>query len=406
MGRENFTSSRRAFLGASLTAALGLLVDEVSSVALYSGLYGREPVDCPPGPLRGGVRIGTVGLDGLEAPPVPLHKTVGSGLDARLFTDLSTLTPDTLITPNERFFIRTTRPRAARDTARWKIEVGGLVDRPFALSIDEVAATAKAVGTHLIECAGNARGGRFGLISAAAWTGVPFANILDRAAPAAGASHVAVIGVDDAAASATSVPGASWVFPVQQLTEAGAFLATGMNGHPLPADHGAPVRLVVPGWYGCACIKWVNALAFVDDREAATDQMKEFASRTHQRGMPALARDYEPATIDFAAMPVRVERWRVDARTLYNIVGVAWGGDAPAPSLMIRFNPRERFVAVNGCPPLPPAPLRGTWALWNHVWEPAEPGRYQIVLKAADPRVRTRRLDLYFYTRTVRIDQV
>ena len=103
-----------------------------------------------------------------------------------------------------------------------------------------------------------------------------------------------------------------------------------MNDGDLPPEHGAPVRLIVPNWYGCSCIKWVSRIDLVGDEEPATSQMREFAARTHQRGMPALARDYEPAVIDLAALPVRVERWRVDDRLVYRVVGIRWGGTAAA----------------------------------------------------------------------------
>ena len=137
----------------------------------------------------------------------------------------------------------------------------------------------------------------------------------------------------------TSVPGASWIFSRDDLQR--ALLALRMNGAPLPRDHGFPVRLIVPGWYGCACIKWVNRIELVPDDAPATSQMREFASRTHQpfdasrrAGSPtaagpgppqALARDYLPAVIDTAAMPVRVEKWVASGHVFYRIVGITWG---------------------------------------------------------------------------------
>jgi hypothetical protein len=203
--------------------------------------------------------------------------------------------------------------------------------------------------------------------------------------------------------SRTSVPGASWIFSRDDLERAGAFLATHMNGAPLPRDHGFPVRLIVPGWYGCACIKWVDEIAFVPDTAEATTQMREYAARTHQRGQPALARDFAPATIDVAAMPVRVEKWAVDGRLEYRVVGIMWGGDKPTNALQIRFRPDEPFVPVTDCP-LPETTR--TWTLWSHAWRPAARRTYQIVLRVDDPSIRTRRLDLFFYVREVRIDEV
>ena len=117
-----------------------------------------------------------------------------------------------------------------------------------------------------------------------------------------------------------------------------------MNGAPLTRDHGFPVRLIVPGWYGCSCIKWVDRIDLVPDDAPATTQMQEFAARTHQdiataagRRTPPLARDFIPAVIDTAAMPVRVEKWIVDGRLAYRITGIIWGGSKPTNALSIRF---------------------------------------------------------------------
>ncbi len=122
-----------------------------------------------------------------------------------------------------------------------------------------------------------------------------------------------------------------------------------MNGQPLTPDHGAPVRLVVPGWYGCAWIKWVNEIRWVTDDEPATSQMREFAGRTHQEGQPALARDYRRRrAIDTAAMPMRVEQRRVDGATEYRVVGIVWGGTAPVDRLVIALRPARPRHARTG----------------------------------------------------------
>jgi hypothetical protein len=110
---EKFGSSRRTFLTTSVAAALGLLVDEGSAGSHESAIYGQTAPPCPPDPIAGGVRLETLALDELEAGAVPMHRVVGAGLDARLFTDLSTIRPETLITPNDQFFVRTTCPPRA-----------------------------------------------------------------------------------------------------------------------------------------------------------------------------------------------------------------------------------------------------------------------------------------------------
>jgi DMSO/TMAO reductase YedYZ molybdopterin-dependent catalytic subunit len=338
-------------------------------------------------------------LDGRPQPP--LHRLLGSGLDARQFTDLAGLDPDRLVTPTARFYIRTARPQALPAAAGWRIAIGGPAGAR-ALTIDALRAQARSMGTHIMECAGNADPANFGLLSAADWTGVPMTAILDGL-QIARPTRIRVSGLDDDRPSESSVAGASWVFTRDELDRAGAFLATEMNGAPLPLDHGSPVRLVVPNYYGCACIKWVSRIDAVPDDEPATTQMKEFSARTHQRGVLELARDYEPPAIDLAATPVRVEQWLVDGRISYRIVGIRWGGSTRRAPLLIRFKHTERFAAVDDCPP---SPNLTTWSLWSHLWRPAAPGRYEIALNTADRSIRTRRLDLFYYTREVAIDRV
>ena len=131
--------------------------------------------------------------------------------------------------------------------------------------------------------------------------------------------------------------------------------------------------------------------------------MIEFSLRTHQTRIPKLARDYEPPVIDLAATPIRVEKRRIDGRLEYRVVGIVWGGDRPVDRLLIRFNAGDQPR------PFSYARLRArhrTWSLWDYRWRPDEPGVYNIALRAADPSIRTRRLDVSFYVRRVVIDEV
>ena len=344
-----------------------------------------------------------LGLSGGGRTP-PFGQLLGLGLDARLFADLSTLDPDrpdTLVTPADRFFVRTAAPPGLRRDG-WTMRIDGQVVSPLDLDLATLDSMAARGGRYLLECSGNVDQSNYGLLSSADWDGVPLARVLDRVRPASPVHRVLVSGVDhDASAAGTSVPGASWIFARSDLDR--ALLTTQMNGAPLPADHGAPVRLIVPGWYGCACIKWVNRIELVNDDAPATAQMREFAARTHQNGMPTLARDYERAVIDTAAMPVRVEKWTDGGRVFYRVVGIIWGGAKPTNALSIRFKSGTPWVRVEHCP-LPESTL--TWSLWSHTWRPSSPGRYQIVLKVDDPSIRTRRLDIFFYVREINIDEI
>jgi DMSO/TMAO reductase YedYZ molybdopterin-dependent catalytic subunit len=355
-------------------------------------------------PFAGGVMVGTRPLFGRGAAENPIGTLFGNGLDARLLTDLSTLTPDTLVTPNDRFYIRTSYPARLDLSRPWKLTLGGLVRRREVLTLDQLAAAIAPMGTHLLECAGNNNPRNLGLMSAAQWSGVPIATVLDRLHPAVRRGRILVSGFDGhSTPSRTSTPGASWVFDATDLVGAGAFLATGMNGTPLPKDHGFPLRLIVPRWYGCACIKWVTAIDVVADDTPATSQMKEFAARTFQNGQPVLAREYAPVVMEHAATPVRVEQWVVDGRVLYRVVGILWGGERPTDALAIRFKSGEPYVRVHACPK---PESTTTWTLWWHAWRPPSSGRYDIVLKIDDPAIPTTRLDLYYYVRSVDIDEI
>jgi len=354
-----------------------------------------------PDPFAGARYAGTVPFDGDDRNP-PFHTRIGSGLDARLYTNLSLLNAGSLVSPAGQFFVRTSAPDVP--TRPWAIRIGGLVKQPMGMPAGDIERLTRPAGPFVMECAGNTVRAGFGLMSAAAWSGVPVVDLLQNVRPLNGATRVRISGIDHHAhPSSRSVPGASWIFTLEQLASSGAMLATRMNGETLSRDHGAPVRLIVPGWYGCTCIKWVDEITFVDDAAPATGQMKEFAARTHQDGVPALARDYAPAAMDLAAFPIRIEKWRAGGTLTYRVVGIVWGGNQTTSRLQIRFNASEPFRPFDVCPG-PETPLM--WSLWSYAWRPPARGRYRIVVKPREATIPSRRLDLYFYVREVWIEEV
>lgn len=387
--------SRREFFGSTVLAGATFLCglqDVISAVA--GQVQGVQSV--PNGKFHG-----VVPFTGESR--VPMGQAFGAELDGRLYTDLAGSSVKKPVTPIEEFYVRTRASSLLDATKPWSIRIGGEVQKPFELSMAEIKEMSKPMGRHLMECAGNARSVHFGMMSVADWSGVLMSEIQERAKPRPGASRVLVLGFDTyAAKSASSVPGASWIFTFDDLRTAGAFLATEMNGTSLSQDHGAPVRLVVPGWYGCACIKWVNEITFTGESEQATSQMQEYAARTMQKGVPKLARDYQPSVIEHAAMPIRIEKWAVDSKLRYRVVGILWGGSVPIRGLQIRFNPDEDLVDV----PEFVQERNDPWSFWSCVWQPKQPGTYFIRLAIAEPKVATRRLDAGYYMRSVDITEV
>jgi DMSO/TMAO reductase YedYZ molybdopterin-dependent catalytic subunit len=387
--------TRRSLLKATLLSGSCLALD------LSGFAWSTIPEPRQKDHLAGGKQLGTV--DFLNEPPVPLEVAQGSELDGRLYTDLSALEASDAVTPAGKFYVRTRASELLPDSASWQVKVGGLVERPASLGIESLKKTAKPMGAHLMECAGNVRLARFGLLSVGSWAGIPVPEILDRVKAKSAATRVLVSGFDRYAhESRTSVPGASWIFSREQLEKTGAFLATELNGQPLMKDHGAPVRLVMPGWYGCTCIKWVDQITFVGEDAEATSQMREYAARTEQKGVPELARDFQPAVIEQAAMPVRIEKWSVAGKIRYRVVGIAWGGTQPVKVLQIRFNPEEDYVPVDNFQQTKNDP----WTLWTHDWSPKAPGTYAIRLSVKEPAVQARRLDSGYHVRSEEITEI
>ena len=392
--------TRRQMLGTLAAAGAVTLVEPGAVLA-------RLAADAPcVGSGPAGELLGTRPLFRNKPQPQPFGvKISGQGLDARLITDLSILEPNNLITPNDLAYIRTEIPAAAANhQGPWTLEGSGMLAQPATLKLDDLTKLSRKMGPHLFECSGNGNPSNFGLMSVAEWEGIPLADVVARLKPSKEATGVLVSGYDHVGQhSQRSIVGASWVLPLADIDTLGAFLAIRMNGEPVPADHGRPVRLAIPGWYGCAWIKWVNEIRLVGPDEPATTQMVEFANRTHQAAPHKFARDYTPADIQTAATPVRVEKRKGPNGIDYRIVGILWGGTKPVDRLAIRFGKDQAATPFAVCP----TPKTHTmWSLWEYRWKPTTPGTYDISLEVPDQSVPQRRLNSGYYMRQVTIDEV
>ncbi len=177
------------------------------------------------------------------------------------------------LTPTDAFFVRDHGPvPGARSD--WRVEVGGLVDAPLSLGLDDLqnGRFARREVAATLQCAGNRRAALLavgdvpgeapwgpGATGTAVWGGVALADVLRAAAPRAAAAHVAAVGADRSQEARPPQPfGAS--IPLRKALGDEVLLAWEMNGAPLPAAHGAPVRLVVPGWIGARSVKWLRRI--------------------------------------------------------------------------------------------------------------------------------------------------
>src|SRR5213593_1339070 len=184
---------------------------------------------------------------------------------------------DSFTTPTESFYVRTHFPIPSIDRDAWWLHVEGDVEKPFAINYEELLELDSATIPATLECAGNNRsflqpkvkGVQWGLgaVGTAQWTGVPLSILLDRAGVKADACEVILEGSDHGILDDPKSPPGELTFarsiPLEKARR-DVLLASKMNGIDLPAEHGFPVRAIVPGWYAMASVKWLQRIAVTD----------------------------------------------------------------------------------------------------------------------------------------------
>ncbi len=181
---------------------------------------------------------------------------------------------ESALTPVDVFYVRGHGRVPAPDAANWRVEVTGLTEHPLRLGLDDLRGGrfAEREITATLQCAGNRRASMAavraipgeapwgpGATGTATWRGVGLADVLAAARPLEGAQHVAFIGADvSEEAKPPQAFGAS--IPLEKAARAEVLLAWAMNGEPLPAVHGAPLRVIVPGYIGARSVKWLQRI--------------------------------------------------------------------------------------------------------------------------------------------------
>jgi DMSO/TMAO reductase YedYZ molybdopterin-dependent catalytic subunit len=177
-----------------------------------------------------------------------------------------------LITPASRHYIR---DHFARPQAPDRLAIDGAVRTPLELELDDIRSLPQRSLVVTLECAGNGRAfldppvageqWRTGAVSTAEWAGASLRAVLEMAEPLAGAVEVLCIGADAGSPADVGAPIAyERSLPITDALRDDVLLAYAMNGDDLPAAHGAPLRLVVPGWYGMASVKWLARLRLLE----------------------------------------------------------------------------------------------------------------------------------------------
>jgi DMSO/TMAO reductase YedYZ molybdopterin-dependent catalytic subunit len=275
------------------------------------------------------------------------------------------------------------------DEAAWRLVVGGRVERTLELSLADLRARATVTRPVTMECAGN---GRAWLaprpisqpwlteaVGTAEWTGTPLAPLLREAGLADDAREVVFTGLD------RGVEGGEEqlyerALPLADALADDVLLAYACNGVPLPPQHGFPLRLLVPGWYGMTSVKWLRRITVVAEPFAGYQNVTAYRFRQDpdEAGTPVTR--MEPRSLMVPpGIPDFLTRRRFLTPGPVRLEGRAWSGWAPIERVEVSTDGGASWAPAQlGAPPGPAA-----WTPWWFDWD-AAPGEHDLRVRAHD----------------------
>lgn len=289
------------------------------------------------------------------------------------------------ITPNDRFFVRSHFPVPTIDASAWRLEVSGLVSKPLTLSLAELQAMPPTEATYTLECAGNGRalfdlpntsGTQWerGAVGNAAWKGVRLGSLLERAGVSPEAHHVWFEAADHA--TLPEAPPFLRSIPLEKAMK-DTLLAYAMNGEKLPARHGAPLRAIVPGWFGMASTKWVTRVRVESNPSDNHFMVKGYRYVT--AGVdPAQAPPVDEMLVkSVITRPLAAQR--LAAGTI-RVQGWAWAGPSGVKLVEISLDQGKTWKAAGFMGDSAPMAWRG----WATEIEQKTPGDLIMMARATD----------------------
>ncbi|WP_426247332.1 molybdopterin-dependent oxidoreductase [Nocardioides sp. LHG3406-4] len=338
-----------------------------------------------------------------QPPPFP-----GPGVGNQLvWEELSTR-----LTPADDFFYVSHYNHPEIDPTTWRLGIDGLVRRPASLSVARLKSRPRKRVEFTLECSGNTAFPFFtGAVGNAVWGGASLASVLKEAAPLDSAAEVVFWGADAGTVTIRDNPGilsqgtTGAEAPVQTgdglditITEQfarsmtmdaamapGNLLCYEMNGVPLPIEHGFPVRLIAPGWYGVANVKWLSRMELIDHRFAGRFMARDYVS-FRERTDPAGNTTWTFQTVGpfrLKSAPAKVVRTTTGPPARYRVIGVAWGGAIARVEVSIDGGPWRRARVVDSRSR--GGSVRGlAWKFWTYDWGKAPSGRHTVTSRAID----------------------
>jgi DMSO/TMAO reductase YedYZ molybdopterin-dependent catalytic subunit len=312
---------------------------------------------------------------------------------------------DGFITPIKSFYVRTHFPIPTIDRDAWRLCVEGEVEDAFTINYQELTALASVTAPVTLECAGNNRTflepkvkgvqWHLGAVGNAEWTGVPLSILLDRATPKLNACEVVLEGADRGILQDPKSPPGEMKFarsiPLEKARR-DVLLVYKMNGEDLPAEHGFPLRAIVPGWYAMASIKWLQRIIVIDRPFNGYYQTIDYAywkrtdyghwQRDEQIGeLTPLSEMQVKAEI---ACPADGEI--VPANKTVRVSGAAWACDAEIMKVELSTDGGGTWNNADLLGQANP----NAWRLWEFNWQtPSQPGKQTLIARATDSLGRT-----------------
>lgn len=273
------------------------------------------------------------------------------------------------------------------DAASWRLEIAGLVERPLSLALAELKRMPAKTLRVTMECAGNGRGQispRYPSmpwleegVSTADWTGVPLAALLRQARLKPAVKEIVFSGTDRGIDRGIEHVFARSLAPREALNE-DVLVAWEMNGQPLAPQHGAPLRLVVPRWYGMASVKWLARIEAIDRAFDGVQQALSYHFRAApgEPGVPCTLMRVNslmapPGIPDFYSRSRKVQAGRVEIR------GRAWSGHGAIRRVEFAADGTWREAALDA------EQGAHAWRGWNAQWS-ATPGEHELACRATD----------------------
>lgn len=286
---------------------------------------------------------------------------------------LSKEAPRERVTANGDFFVRNhfRTPQISADS--WSLVVDGLVSTPLKLSYSDILLMNSVRRHATMECAGNISGGVG--VGNALWSGVPLADLLKQAGLKPGASTVVLHGADSG--EGEDLPGNTHFargIPLEKAADASTLLAYEMNGSPLPADHGFPLRALVGGWYGMDSVKWLCRVQISDQPFQGYFQQKHYVALRANGERRAVTRMLVNSKF------LRPSEGEEIHTGTYRVEGVAWAGEGRIAKVELRTGPGETWQTVT----MATSSVPMTWTPWSYDWHVPASGKYTLEVRATD----------------------